>query len=82
MVQIELNTKQGMQKAAQAELKASKVRAALTQIENDLGSIETDLAALPSATTAELKTILGNVLQIQRRSLRRERAIIRYLARD
>jgi len=80
MAKIGLNTKEGSARSSKKEFVQAKANAALTQINNDIDDIEADELLLPAATNTQLKEILGNVLARQKRELRRERAVIRYLA--
>lgn len=59
-IDIKPNKKAGLAKAGNNALKIDKALAAIDQI-------DADLAALPSATTADLKLILERVIKRQRR---------------
>lgn len=82
MVDIKPNRPGGLAKAGKNGMLIEKALAAIEQIDTDNATLVADIAALPAATQADTKLILGRALNILLRNQKRQRQIIQFLMKD
>ena len=80
MGKISFNTVRGLEKTSRREFAVNKAVKAIERIDAELVNIDTDIAALPSATNAELKAIIGNMLAREEKTFRTLRSVIRFIS--
>ncbi len=61
------------------ELRDAKVAAALVTIDNAILDVNTDLANISAATAVQVRAIVGSMLQREKQSRQREKAVIKAL---
>lgn len=79
-VTIAPTTDAGKERLSNAAWVQAKADAALAEIVTDLAQLDTDEAALPGADNATTKLILGRLMEMVERDLKRQRQIIKYVA--